>query len=521
MDCATPAPAILSHPQLYSTASIASFVHTRPESPSRSSQSSPSQRSKMGRKTWKSLKEKKEAVWPDFLEEALLEALERYRPTSSKDPRLLRRFPKRNAFISNYIKQQTGCSRTPKQVGSRLQQLRETCTDARVIRLISSRDFDAPDRAALNAHKAAPYPRINTSSVPQIPTVVSAPSPEVAELGLTPTLSIESLTLVDPYDYPLAAFADEINQCTSRRQQVAALATNNSWPHAYVHLDLVSTGEQYTAASQDCVTSFTLDLDESGLTDSPVLTGPDAWKWQRRISVQPALPLCYYVPNVMVSSSILSSEVRYKSLFRVQKEHKILFEESTELECVSDGSSRPSLFRTSLVPQSWGSISTKVSDLRQVVVIQDIYEVPHGAERSADPIYSVIYSFYASCSLEHSAVESPYFPTLHPSPLHDERIPLAPILTNPTYSPELLNYDYHTGEISLLPALSASSSSAASPSVPVDQLHPTPITQWMNPVYVSNNYYPAASYSALSGQEPCGGYLETEQLPSYSSLYPF
>lgn len=31
------------------------------------------QRHKTGRKSWKSLKEKKEAVWPEYLEEALLE----------------------------------------------------------------------------------------------------------------------------------------------------------------------------------------------------------------------------------------------------------------------------------------------------------------------------------------------------------------------------------------------------------------------------------------------------------------
>jgi TEA/ATTS domain len=293
---------------------------------------------------------------------------------------MLRRFPKRNAFISNYIKDQTGWTRTPKQVGSRLQQLRETCTDARgapslavlslcrnlthsypVIRLISSRDFDAPDRVALNAPKAAR--RIKAPPLSQTPTVASAPSPRV-EVGLTPTLSLESLTLVDPYDYPLAAFHDEFSQGSSCRQQVAALVTDNSWPHAYVHLDLISIGDQYAPASQDYSTSFTLDLDESSLTDSPVLTGPDAWKWQRRISVQAALPLCYYVPNVTVSSSILSSDARYKSLFRVQRDHKILFEESTELECVSDGSSRPSLFRTSLIPQSWGSICTKISGKR-------------------------------------------------------------------------------------------------------------------------------------------------------------
>lgn len=133
-------------PSMYTTSSISDFVHAEDSSPKLQHTL---HRPKSGRKTWKSLKEKKEAVWPDYLEEALLEgkrdhfsltsslshrsttALERYRPTSSKDPRALRRFPKRNAYISSFIKLKTGVLRTPKQVGSRLQQLRETCTEER------------------------------------------------------------------------------------------------------------------------------------------------------------------------------------------------------------------------------------------------------------------------------------------------------------------------------------------------------------------------------------------------------
>ena len=104
-----------------------------------------------GRKTWKTLKSKKnEAVWPVHIEAALFEgdllcplpcmslsepdfltALEIYRPASSGDPRLLRRFPKRNRFISDHIFKVTGKMRTPKQVGSRLQQLRDTCQEER------------------------------------------------------------------------------------------------------------------------------------------------------------------------------------------------------------------------------------------------------------------------------------------------------------------------------------------------------------------------------------------------------
>jgi TEA/ATTS domain len=102
-----------------------------------------------GRRSWKTLKGKGEAVWPPHLEAALIEgkllssdipdssilaihlALEKYQPDDSRSTKLFGRFPLRNRFISNYIFETTGKRRTPKQVGSRLQQLRDTCKGKR------------------------------------------------------------------------------------------------------------------------------------------------------------------------------------------------------------------------------------------------------------------------------------------------------------------------------------------------------------------------------------------------------
>lgn len=105
-----------------------------------------------GRKTTK-YKRGAEAVWSPELERALLDGmsnfgllhcrqslmpphlllgLQQYIPpptTSSKHLRKLQRFPKRNKYISAHIFRETGVYRSPKQVGSRLQQLRETSTD--------------------------------------------------------------------------------------------------------------------------------------------------------------------------------------------------------------------------------------------------------------------------------------------------------------------------------------------------------------------------------------------------------
>ncbi|KAJ3757188.1 hypothetical protein EV360DRAFT_46549, partial [Lentinula raphanica] len=59
-----------------------------------------------------------------------------YQPDNSRETLLLGRFPMRNRFISDHILKTTGEVRTAKQVGSRLQQLRDTCGGGRKRRCI-------------------------------------------------------------------------------------------------------------------------------------------------------------------------------------------------------------------------------------------------------------------------------------------------------------------------------------------------------------------------------------------------
>lgn len=114
----------------------------------------PSSSERTGRKSYKLSHnrsrngERKEAVWPPPLEEALLDGifahflfwssndllsytlgLRKYRPIS-KSGRPLRRFTKRNVSISDHIFRLTGSRRSAKQVGSRLQQITESSKDA-------------------------------------------------------------------------------------------------------------------------------------------------------------------------------------------------------------------------------------------------------------------------------------------------------------------------------------------------------------------------------------------------------
>ena len=146
---------------------------------------------------------------------------------------------------------------------------------------------------------------------------------------------MDSVTLADSYEYPMTPYSEEFERRSSR----SSTSTGGSWPHAYVHINLVGATNGHSSSRRSALessTAFTLDLDESGLTDSPVLNGPEAWKWQRRISVNSAVPVCYHPPTVTFSSSILSPDSHYESFFRVQRDHKVLYEEYTHLEHISE-----------------------------------------------------------------------------------------------------------------------------------------------------------------------------------------
>ncbi|KIY65161.1 hypothetical protein CYLTODRAFT_445541 [Cylindrobasidium torrendii FP15055 ss-10] len=100
------------------------------------------QRTITGRRIHKTHKETSQVVWPPLVEDALLKGLRAYKAPpepAHRKPGAALRWPYRNRFISEWIKKQTGVTRTPKQVGSRLQQMRDTCKDDRIRELILPR----------------------------------------------------------------------------------------------------------------------------------------------------------------------------------------------------------------------------------------------------------------------------------------------------------------------------------------------------------------------------------------------
>lgn len=127
-----------------------------------------------GRKSWKTLKGKTEAVWPPYLEVALFEGLSRYQPSNPRATKSLGRFPNRNRFISEYIMKKTGKHRTPKQVGSRLQQLRDTHQGKQLLQNLSNGNFSFEDAAPGGSNEAAspePAPPYDYQDTPR--TVVA------------------------------------------------------------------------------------------------------------------------------------------------------------------------------------------------------------------------------------------------------------------------------------------------------------------------------------------------------------
>ncbi|KAL0953672.1 hypothetical protein HGRIS_004870 [Hohenbuehelia grisea] len=133
-----------------------------------------------GRKTWKAIRNQGEAVWPYELELALIEGLKMYRPFFNTGfTKSVARFPQRNRFIADHIFRRTGRRRTPKQVGSRLQQLRETCHDHEILDLVCKRDFSGEH---LSQQELSPS-RVNTEwQSSYIPN--SSSSPDIAWFSL-------------------------------------------------------------------------------------------------------------------------------------------------------------------------------------------------------------------------------------------------------------------------------------------------------------------------------------------------
>ncbi|KAG6906924.1 hypothetical protein DXG01_011350 [Tephrocybe rancida] len=322
-----------------------------------------------GRRTWKTSKGKNEAVWPSHVEAALFDGLEKYRPASSGDLKLLRRFPKRNRFISDHIKKVTGKERTPKQVGSRLQQLRDTCQEEQVLKLLSRREFP---------------PDIKTSFLPD-----RSRSP-----SLGPSLSPASSSSTSPSSSPFATeFTDVFSRGLSLLSpQFADRPVSDVYPPVDVIDFLSGSGKgntygTYIPHQPEPVYLLEFDLPTSS---------PHSYIRSNHLNVR--LMYSGSLSSIAPSVKILCPYVLpagAHSLFCVFLDDSLQYNEAADLQLLPGLSANGSAqYGASLVPQFWETICQQ-PNLSCYTITQDVMlvSIEAGKTMSEAVLCTVSYKF--------------------------------------------------------------------------------------------------------------------------------
>ncbi|KAH9485766.1 Conidiophore development regulator abaA [Psilocybe cubensis] len=318
-----------------------------------------------GRKSWKTLRDG-QVVWPPELEAALIEGLENYQPDDSRETRLLGRFPMRNRFISDWIFEKTGKRRTAKQVGSRLQQLRDTCGGKRLLNLLSpnrrpcrtpslSPEFQHKDGHLVYGPPSLRYESEScsdsTASSPTTPTEAHATLQSLLYRGVEPRIeeTPDTIVYIDllPFDAPIDANGSDIDPLKSSwTSSPSQVAEERSW---------IERGYKVVRASQQ--PRHIRDID-------PTIT--------------------------LLSQSTTSAH----SYFTVYTDEGIAFSEMSVLQPVEPRSTAETshLYSTSLVPGFWSTIAQS-SDASQYVIIQRVVQDPASSSASSSTIFSAMYKF--------------------------------------------------------------------------------------------------------------------------------
>ena len=315
-----------------------------------------------GRKSWKSLKGG-EIVWPPELEAALIEGeldhvpcapqsdrrrnlasisgLENYQPDDSRETRLLGRFPMRNRFISDWIFEKTGKRRTAKQVGSRLQQLRDTCGGKKrtYFQPCSSRyseiSFYSTVLKLLSPIRSLPRP---TTPPPKKDSQMTHASPSSVydyessseSSASSPPTPTEAHTTLQSLLY----------RGVARRVEEA--------PNTIVYIDVVTAPLSPIASEQSWTPS------------KEALAEERSWS-ERGFKVARASQRPRHITEIEPTITFMSpATVSARSHFTVHTDDGVVFSETTPLEVI--GSSPASttdgslLYKTLLVPGFWETI---------------------------------------------------------------------------------------------------------------------------------------------------------------------
>ncbi|KAF8911675.1 hypothetical protein CPB84DRAFT_1762565 [Gymnopilus junonius] len=317
-----------------------------------------------GRKSWKTLRGG-EVVWPPELEAALIEGLENYQPDDSRETRLLGRFPMRNRFISDWIYEKTGKRRTAKQVGSRLQQLRDTCGGKRLLNLLS------PNRRPYRAPSLTPEFQYKDGHLSYGPPSLRCGSESGSDSSASaPTTPTEAHATLQNLLY---------RGIEPRKEQT---------PNTIVYIDLLTED-----SSMDSGSGLQSPL------SSPSGQEAEERSWiERGCKIVRASPHPRRLRDIDPTITLMSPTVTVaQSHYTVWQDDRHVYSESTPLDLVESAATGDAtlLYKTSLVPTFWETIS-QCSNASQYVIIQRVVE-DISPSSAPSTIFSAMYRFnYAS-----------------------------------------------------------------------------------------------------------------------------
>ncbi|KAJ8515816.1 hypothetical protein ONZ45_g6807 [Pleurotus djamor] len=365
-----------------------------------------------GRKSWKTLRGNGEAVWPPELEAALLEGLESYQPDDSRETRLLGRFPMRNRYISDYIFRVTGKRRTAKQVGSRLQQLRDTCGGKRLLALLSPCRRDTPiHRSTPAIMREQQRTGFGPLDRPGLPSLDISSLSDTSSPTYSPTTPLDADPTTPYFESPSSSSASSSPQQPARSVICIDILPDDP---SYIHSSsspFSSTSPSLTSPSSpnhsippspSSPSSLKADANEPSSPSSPTTpTSNDVSYVSYGDNVyhpsQPR-PLKSIDPTVtFVSQTTITAE----SFFTVFSDNMPVYSESTPLVLVSsqptsqEGEAQEEeqsnmLYSTSLVPGYWATISES-SDPTRFIIQQEVIQNPN--TMSSSVMFSAVYKF--------------------------------------------------------------------------------------------------------------------------------
>ncbi|KAG1902207.1 uncharacterized protein F5891DRAFT_1217841 [Suillus fuscotomentosus] len=328
------------------------------------------------RKSWKTLKGKSEPVWPPGLEAMMLEGLQEYGSahySRDSEAHVLSRFPQRNQFISDYIYRKTGKHRSSKQIGSRLQQFKDTVEGRELIDSLTLQYYGARSEVDLS-RRFSPHSQDESN-----------PSPSSIYSNLSTSTSVDSSTC-----------SSESTDSFISSGQYMSSSQRNHLPQDMrtpVYIDILPESSSFSSSSHAPFSS-PYNLPPPGVASH---TSSDTPRPIRDIDST----VTFVSPSAVIG----------KSSYIVLLDGAPIHSEDTKLECVGPyftGSSGegPLLYSTPLVPKYWETLC-KSPDPTVYTIIQDVYRIldPGTPARSSGrprpvPIFSATYHFRYSVSVQ-------------------------------------------------------------------------------------------------------------------------